>query len=140
MGNAMFHVMNSAEIPDDAGIAIEYRLNGRRFRLDFVISGLNEQNQESICIIELKQWSEVLFSDLEEHVRTALGGGLQDVNHPSYQVWSYQTHLEQYNEYVYSNNVKVSSCAYLHNCKDNYPDSEAHKSTRPDLATKPCYE
>lgn len=118
LGNAMSHVMRSEEIPDDAGIAIEYRLNGRRFRLDFVISGLDYQGKESLVIIELKQWTDVQYSDLEEHIRTALGGGIRDVTHPSYQVWSYKSHLEQYNEYVYENGLSVEACAYLHNCKD----------------------
>jgi DUF2075 family protein len=118
LGNAMSHIMHSNKIPDDAGIAVEYRLNGRRFRLDFVISGLNAQNQESVVIIELKQWTDIMFSDLDEHVKTALGGGIRDVTHPSYQAWSYKTQLEQYNEYVYENEVDVTACAYLHNCKD----------------------
>lgn len=118
LGNAMSHVMRSEEIPDDAGIAIEYRLNGRRFRLDFVISGLDYQGKESLVIIELKQWTDVQYSDLEEHIRTALGGGIRDVTHPSYQVWSYKSHLELYNEYVYENGLSVEACAYLHNCKD----------------------
>lgn len=118
LGNAMSHVMRSEEIPDDAGIAIEYRLNGRRFRLDFVISGLDYQGKESLVIIELKQWTDVQYSDLEEHIRTALGGGIRDITHPSYQVWSYKSHLEQYNEYVYENGLSVEACAYLHNCKD----------------------
>jgi DUF2075 family protein len=118
LGNAMSHVMRSEDIPDDAGIAIEYRLNGRRFRLDFVISGLDYQGKESLVIIELKQWTDVQYSDLEEHIRTALGGGIRDVTHPSYQVWSYKSHLELYNEYVYENGLSVEACAYLHNCKD----------------------
>lgn len=118
LGNAMSHVMRANEIPDDAGIAIEYRLNGRRFRLDFVISGLDEEERESLVIIELKQWTDIQFSDLGEHVRTALGGGIRDVTHPSYQVWSYKSHLEQYNEYVYENGLSVEGCAYLHNCKE----------------------
>lgn len=118
LGNAMSHVMRSDEIPEDAGIAIEYRLNGRRFRLDFVISGLDSQDKESLVIIELKQWTDIQFSDLDEHIRTALGGGIRDVTHPSYQVWSYKSHLELYNEYVYENGLVVEACAYLHNCKD----------------------
>ena len=118
LGNAMSHVMRSNEIPEDAGIAIEYRLNGRRFRLDFVISGLDSQGKESLVIIELKQWTDIEYSDLEEHIRTALGGGIRDVTHPSYQVWSYKSHLELYNEYVYENGLVVDACAYLHNCKD----------------------
>jgi DUF2075 family protein/thymidine kinase len=119
LGNAMSHVMRSESIPDDAGIAIEYRLEGRKFRMDFVISGLNSEGKESLLIIELKQWTDIQFSDLEEHVRTILGKGLVNTRHPSYQAWSYQAHLEQYNEYVYESGVQISACAYLHNCKDS---------------------
>ena len=118
LGNAMSHVMRTKIIPEDAGIAIEYRLNGRRFRLDFVISGLDSQGRESLVIIELKQWAEIQLSDLDEHVRTLLGGALRDVTHPSYQVWSYKSHLELYNEYVYENELAIEACAFLHNCKD----------------------
>jgi len=119
LGNAMSHVMRSESIPGDAGIAIEYRLNGRRFRLDFVISGLDAQGKESLVIVELKQWTDIQFSDLDEHVKTALGGGIRDVTHPSYQVWSYKSHLEMFNEYVYENELSVEACAYLHNCKES---------------------
>jgi DUF2075 family protein len=119
LGNAMSHVMRSDRIPSDAGIAIEYRLNGRRFRLDFVISGLDGKGKESLVIVELKQWTDIQFSDLDEHVKTVLGGGVRDVTHPSYQVWSYKSHLEMFNEYVYENELSVEACAYLHNCKDN---------------------
>lgn len=119
LGNAMSHVMRSDRIPSDAGIAIEYRLNGRRFRLDFVISGLDGNGKESLVIVELKQWTDIQFSDLDEHVKTVLGGGVRDVTHPSYQVWSYKSHLEMFNEYVYENELSVEACAYLHNCKDN---------------------
>ena len=119
LGNAMSHVMLSSTIPNDAGIAIEYRLNGRRFRLDFVISGEDSKGKESLVIIELKQWTDIQLSDLDEHVRTPLGGGVRDVTHPSYQVWSYKSHLEMFNEYVYENELVVEACAYLHNCKDS---------------------
>ena len=119
LGNAMSHVMRSDQIPSDAGIAIEYRLNGRRFRLDFVISGVDAQGRESLVIVELKQWTDIQFSDLDEHVKTVLGGGIRDVTHPSYQVWSYKSHLEMFNEYVYENELSVEACAYLHNCTDS---------------------
>jgi DUF2075 family protein len=119
LGNAMSHVMLSSDIPNDAGIAIEYRLNGRRFRLDFVISGEDSKGKESLVIIELKQWTDIELSDLDEHVRTPLGGGIRDVTHPSYQVWSYKSHLEMFNEYVYENALVVEACAYLHNCRES---------------------
>ena len=107
LGNAMSHVMHSPNIPSNAAVAVEYRLNGRKFRLDFVIAGLDSDGKESIFIVELKQWTDVLHSDLDDHVRTILGGGIRDVTHPSYQAWSYKSHLEEFNEYVYENNLKL---------------------------------
>jgi len=119
LGNAMFHVMNSSAIPDDAAVAVEYRLNGRRFRIDFMIGGTDSFGNEAISIIELKQWTDIKFSDLGEHVRTAVGGGIHDEQHPSYQAWSYLTHLRDFNEYAYSNQLNINAGAYLHNCTDD---------------------
>ena len=117
LGNSMFHVMADDGIPEDASVAIEYRLNGRKFRIDFLIAGQDAQGSESMVIIELKQWEEIEFSNLDGHVKTYLGGSKRDVVHPSYQAWSYATHMNMYNEYVYTNNLDVTACAYLHNCK-----------------------
>ena len=117
LGNAMSHAMNDPGIPDDAVVAVEYRLNGRKFRIDFIIAGFNRAGKESVLIIELKQWTEVNFSELEDHVKTFVGGGLRDERHPSYQAWSYASHLQQFNEYVYTNALEISACAYLHNCE-----------------------
>ena len=119
LGNAMFHVMNTDSIPDDAAVAVEYRLNGRRFRIDFMIGGTDSSGKEAISIIELKQWTDIKFSDLGEHVRTAVGGGIHDEQHPSYQAWSYLTHLRDFNEYAYSNQLNINAGAYLHNCAED---------------------
>ncbi len=118
LGNAMFHVLNNSKIPNEAEVAVEYRLNGRRFRLDFVLAGADKNGKPAISIVELKQWSEIVESDLLEHVKTALGGGLVDTTHPSYQAWSYKSHLENFNEFIYENQISVEACAYLHNLKD----------------------
>jgi uncharacterized protein len=119
LGNAMYHAMNTTEIPGDAGVAIEYRVNGRAFRIDFMLSGMNAAGQESIVIVELKQWTDIQFSELPEHVRSFLGGAIRDTPHPSYQAWSYLSHLKMYNEYIYDTNVSVNACAYLHNCEES---------------------
>ena len=119
LGNAMYHALNTPDIPGDAGVAIEYSVNGRAFRIDFMLSGKNAKNEESIFIIELKQWSEVQASELSDHVLTYVGGGLRETTHPSYQAWSYLSHLQMYNEYIYENGVSVQACAYLHNCEDS---------------------
>ena len=51
-------------------------------------------------------------------MRTAVGRGVHDEQHPSYQAWSYLTHLRDFNEYAYSNQLNISAGAYLHNCTD----------------------
>jgi len=109
LGNAMFHLLDKSDIPDDAAVAVEYRLNGRRFRIDFMIGGTDEVGNEAISIIELKQWTEIEFSDLGEHVRTRVGKGIHDEQHPSYQAWSYLTHLRDFNEYAYSNGLNITA-------------------------------
>jgi DUF2075 family protein len=118
LGNGMSHIISSPEIPDDAGIAIEYQLNKLKNRIDFIISGKGPQGEESIVIVELKQWTDVDYSELPEHVNTFVGQKKRDVVHPSYQARSYASLLEMYNEYVYETPVKVTSCAYLHNCPE----------------------
>ena len=117
LGNAMFHVMSDASIPNDSTVAVEYRLNGRKFRIDFLIAGRDSSGKESMVIVELKQWEDISFSALDGHVRTFLGGAQRDQPHPSYQAWSYAYHLRMFNEYVYSNDLQIDACAYLHNCK-----------------------
>jgi DUF2075 family protein len=118
LGNGMSHIIASPEIPNDAGIAIEYQINKLKNRIDFIVSGKDAQGEESIVIVELKQWTDVYYSELPEHVNTFVGQKKRDVVHPSYQARSYASLLEMYNEYVYETPVRVQSCAYLHNCPE----------------------
>lgn len=119
LGNAMVHVMNSPKIPNDVGVAIEYQINKHKNRVDFIVSGKNSHGVESVVIIELKQWTDIEFSYLPEHVKTFVGKKDREVLHPSYQARSYASLLEMYNQYVYETPVEVSSCAYLHNALEN---------------------
>jgi hypothetical protein len=118
LGNAMFHVVNSPEIPDNAGVAVEYRINGRRQRIDFIIAGTNYRGEKNVVIVELKQWTRVEHSDLRDCVRTAVGGGMRDQQHPSYQAWSYARQMMDFYEVVQTQGIGVRPCAYLHNCDD----------------------
>lgn len=119
LGNAMVHVMNSPKIPSNVGVAIEYQINKHKNRVDFIISGKNSYGVEAVVIIELKQWTDIEFSHLPEHVKTFVGKKDREVLHPSYQARSYASLLEMYNQYVYETPVEISSCAYLHNTLDN---------------------
>lgn len=119
LGNAMSHVMRSHAIPADAGVAIEYRLDLGKKRIDFMLSGRDESGNPSVFIIELKQWEKVDESETRDHVRTYVGGAIREELHPSYQAWSYQSRLESYNEFIYETGVSLGSCSYLHNCPTN---------------------
>lgn len=48
-------IISNAHIPDDSGIAIEYMIPSTSKRIDFIISGYNEDIKASLVIIELKQ-------------------------------------------------------------------------------------
>lgn len=109
----MSNIMYDPEIPDDAGVAIEYKIPRTSKRIDFIITGKDENKKSNAIIIELKQWSEgVSLSDKDAVLNTKFFG---EVNHPSYQAWSYTTLLEDYNESVQEKNISLTPCAYLHN-------------------------
>lgn len=109
----MNNIINDPEIPEDAGIAIEYKIPQTSKRIDFIITGLNTEYQSIAVLVELKQWSHgISISDKDGIVNTTFFG---ETNHPSYQVWSYATLIEDYNSNVQDDNIQLKPCAYLHN-------------------------
>ena len=54
----MANVMRDIAIPDLAGVAIEYIVPNTQKRVDFIITGLDQNNKEHVIIVELKQWGE----------------------------------------------------------------------------------
>ena len=66
-------------------------------------------------LIELKQWSEAKITTKDSIVETYVGGRIGEHTHPSYQAWSYATLLQGFNEVVYTENIELHPCAYLHN-------------------------
>ena len=117
--NFMDKILSDKDIPEDAGVCIEYNIPQTSKRIDFVITGQNADKKDHAILVELKQWDKVNLTDKDGLVNTILGGGFQDTSHPSYQVWSYATLLESFNEAVYENDIKLKPCAYLHNYKED---------------------
>lgn len=116
----MRDVVDDPEIPDDCGISIEYQVPGTNRRIDFIVSGTDSDSRKQAIIVELKQWSTAEPTEMDGMVRTYLGKGLKLTRHPSYQAWSYASYLESFNENVYSKNIGVQPCAFLH----NYPQHD----------------
>ena len=110
-------VLSDNEIPSNTGIAIEYNIPPTGCRIDFMMSGYNKE-KSNVVIIELKQWdkaTEVGKMDGIYKVNTFTGGGMRDVNHPSYQAMTYANLIKDYNEAVQLKDINVVPCAYLHN-------------------------
>lgn len=110
-------VLSDNEIPSNTGIAIEYNIPPTGCRIDFMMSGYKKENS-NVVIVELKQWdkaTEVGQMDGIYKVNTYTGGGLRDVNHPSYQAMTYANLIKDYNEAVQLKDINVVPCAYLHN-------------------------
>lgn len=121
----MERIMRDDQIPSDCGIAIEYQIPQTGKRIDFIISGQDPDNKDSVMLIELKQWSEANLTNKDSIVETYVGGRIGEHTHPSYQAWSYATLLQGFNEVVYTENINLHPCAYLHNyVEDNVIKNE----------------
>ncbi|WP_321300004.1 DNA/RNA helicase domain-containing protein [uncultured Sphaerochaeta sp.] len=121
--NYMQNVLLDSEIPDTSGVAIEFGIPNTNKRVDFILTGLDKENQHNAVIVELKQWSKVepvpyvdqlLEAEIID-VQTRFSHGQQVVHHPSYQAWSYRSLISNFNVNVHAIPIHLESCAYLHN-------------------------
>lgn len=112
----MYKVLNDNEIPDNAGVAIEYNIPQTSKRIDFIITGYGTDSRPNVVIIELKQWDQIKEVIGEDAlVETYTGNANRKVVHPSYQAWSYSMLIRDYNQAVQEGEISLFPCAYLHN-------------------------
>jgi DUF2075 family protein len=114
----MYKALNVSQIPEDCSIAIEYKIPATSMRIDFIITGLDQDNNGHVIIVELKQWQNVEAVEDEDgiiKVKTLINNGIRTVTHPSYQAYTYSCAIEDYNEAVEKNKIALHPCAYLHN-------------------------
>lgn len=127
----MYIVMNDHEIPDNSGVAIEYNIPQTAKRVDFIVTGYDENSNPNAVVIELKQWEKLnAIEGVDAIVETYTGNALRRVVHPSYQAWSYAQLIKDYNSTVQDRSIEINPCAYLHNYsrRENDPiDSKWYK-------------
>lgn len=112
----MYRVLSDSDIPKDAGVAIEFKIPHTSKRVDFLISGSDQDAKQSIVIVELKQWETVeKIEGKEAIVKTFINRGVRETTHPSYQAWSYAALIKDYNENAQKEEIQLYPCAYLHN-------------------------
>jgi hypothetical protein len=126
--NYMDRVVRDSGIPDNAGIAIEYKIPSSSRRIDFIITGRDTSKNPIAVLVELKQWENAELTEMDGIVKTFVGGSIREVEHPSYQVWSYATFIKDFNESIEKKNISLEPCAYLHNYeKDNVIENDFYK-------------
>lgn len=111
----MYKVINTPNIPDSSTITIEYQIPLTSKRIDFIISGTDENQRSNMIIIELKQWEQAKLSQKSGIIQTRFQHGESETAHPSYQAWSYAYMLQNYNETIREQNIQLLPCAFLHN-------------------------
>ena len=124
----MNNVINDSTIPDEADISIEYQIPLTSKRIDFLISGIDDDDKENVVIIELKQWDTAAITNKSAVVRTRFQHGEHEVAHPSYQAWSYAETIYNFNQTVQDNDIILSPCAYLHNFAEETKGKEVIKN------------
>lgn len=118
----MRNILDDKSIADDVQVAIEYNIPQTSKRIDFLILGSNESNDDNIVIVELKQWgrAEVVDDDMHFSVRTYVANDNRIVCHPSYQAYSYSRFISNYSQEIQNDGIGLVPCAYLHNYKPEY--------------------
>ena len=135
----MATVIDCDSIDDNTTVCAEYRLPNCGSRIDFIIAGQDENNNDNVVIIELKQWQKAIVDEDRKLVQTFVGGANRYVAHPSYQAWSYAVTLESYNEAIEKGNIKLFPCAYLHNYTYFKDDKINDDSIYPEINSAPLF-
>ena len=135
----MANVIDTPLIDDNTTVCAEYRLPNCGSRIDFIIAGENSLGEDNVVIVELKQWTKAEVDEDKKLVNTFVGNANRYVNHPSYQAWSYAITLENYNEAIESDNIKLFPCAYLHNYTYFDGDKINDSSIYPEIKNAPIF-
>ncbi len=112
---ALSNILDHNDVPSDLGLGIEFQIPKTSKRIDVLLSGVTALNESSVLIVELKQWEFAIKTTMDGVVNTFVGGGNRDVQHPSYQSWSYAQLLRDFATVVEDDSMILNSCAYLHN-------------------------
>ena len=135
----MRNVLDDDYISDECKLAIEYQIPLTSKRVDFLIAGMDEDNNNNVVVIELKQWENCTPTQRPDVVYAYTGGAERAVCHPSYQAYSYSKIIENFNEDVYKENISLYPCAYLHNFREENRKNIEHYNYKEAIALAPVF-
>lgn len=135
-------ILRGSDIPDDAGVAIEFKIPLTSRRIDFLISGYDTQHNAKVAIVELKQWGGTSTEPVEGRdgiVKTFVGGDIRETTHPSYQAVSYAELLKDFNIPIREKPINLYPLAYLHNFEQRYREKLDNELYDPYTQKAPLY-
>lgn len=117
----LYMVLEDERIPENCGISIEYVIPNidKDKRIDFLITGYDNNKNRIIIPIETKQWSTVKHpANKIGFIETDFSSKKNNLSiHPSYQVWSYSHFLKEYNQAIQEEKISIHPCVLMHNYK-----------------------
>ena len=116
--NSLQFVKNLVELAalKDNRIVVEYEPPYSNMRIDCMLFGKGDNQTQNVVLIELKQWTKVSDSEIENNVVTFVGGGNRPEAHPSIQVMGYDGYLRDYLKvFEESPPLNLTSICYCHN-------------------------
>lgn len=131
-----------AQSPIVQGSQVEFKIPLTSRRIDFLISGYNTAAKANIAVVELKQWdgaSTEVVENKDGIVKTALGGGIRETTHPSYQAVSYTQLLRDFNASIREEPIDLHPLAYLHNFESRYREIIENDIYQPYIDAAPVY-
>ena len=114
----MRNVLDDAEIEENVQVAIEYQIPLTSKRVDFLLAGEDGLGSNNVVVVELKQWENSGKTSRPDIVTAHTGGAERAVVHPCYQAYAYARMIENFNEEIERNQVKLRPCAFLHNYRE----------------------
>ena len=135
----MCNVIDDKDISDDCKLAVEYQIPLTSKRVDFLLSGQDDNGNNNVVVVELKQWEDCTPTQRQDVVQAFTGGAVRSVCHPSYQAYSYTKIIETFNEDVYKNKISLKPCAYLHNFKEANREHIEHSNYREAISLAPVF-
>lgn len=113
-------------INQDIQCCIEYRIKASGgYRIDFMLSGYDENNNKNIIVIELKRWSRdnVFLIPDSNNIKAFVSKqvGIKETLHPSFQAFNYCDLLNLFYEEVNNKSINLYPCSYLHNYEEKAP-------------------
>ena len=130
---------NNSGINQDIHVAIEYQIPLTSKRVDFLVTGYDDDGKENVVIVELKQWEECSATSRDDVVTTYVGGAIRAVAHPCYQAYSYAKAIESFNETVREKKISLHPCAFCHNFKEEHANQIRHSKYQAAIDLAPLF-